>query len=208
MRFATPTSGRAAAAALLALGAFLSVPAAAQSLRGSARSVSRMHHYAVRHGLRFYHSSRDVRRAVRDDRFVRLSGNADYRLHDVSFPYVRPAARTFVERLAADYRRACGERLVITSALRPTTRQPENASARSVHPTGIAVDIRRPTGHCLVWLRGTLRALEQRRVIEATEEHAPAHFHVAVFGDRYLPYVARLEGGSEVLASSGEASGR
>lgn len=63
-----------------------------------------------------------MRRAARTGRFVRLPGNADYGLHAVGFPYVKPATRTFVERLAEQYRRACHERLVVTSAIRPDSR--------------------------------------------------------------------------------------
>jgi hypothetical protein len=93
----------------------------------------------------------------------------------------------------------------VTSAIRPESTQPSNASPRSVHPTGIAVDLRRPDGRCLTWLRGVLRSLEARGVIEATEEHWPAHFHVAVFGPRYQAYVASLERRNTVVASTGDA---
>jgi LysM repeat protein len=111
-------------------------------------------------------------------------------LHRVAFPYVRPATLSFVDWLAGDYDRVCGEPLVVTSAVRPESRQPSNSSHRSVHPTGMAVDLRRPTGHCLTWLRKELLALEGDGVIEATEEHHPVHFHVAVFGPEYQSYAA------------------
>jgi hypothetical protein len=55
----------------------------------------------------------------------------------------------FVKRLAGQYRAACGERLVVTSLTRPASLQPRNASDRSVHPTGMAVDLRvPPTSSC------------------------------------------------------------
>ena len=61
------------------------------------------------------------------------------------------------------------------------SRQPHNANPHSVHPTGIAVDIRRPApGPCLTWVRNSLADLEQRGLIEATEEHHPVHLHLAV----------------------------
>ena len=186
----------------LVLGSLLPHVATAQSLRGSRTSVNRMYRYAQRHHRHFYETVGGVRRAARSGHFVRLTGNADYRLHDVSFPYVAPATRTFVTRLARQYRRSCGEQLVVTSAIRPESTQPRNASPRSVHPTGIAVDLRRPDGRCLTWLRGVLRSLEGRGVLEATEEHWPAHFHVAVFGARYQSYVARLTRGDTRVAST------
>jgi hypothetical protein len=97
----------------------------------------------------------------------------------------------FLERLSAQYRRACGERLVVTSAVRPLTVRLPNGSRRSVHPTGVAVDLRHPDGACLVWLRRTLLGLERGGVVEATEERRPAHFHVAVFADPYRRYLQR-----------------
>lgn len=163
----------------------------AQSLRGSPASIRRMYRGARAEGLKFFATPSAVRKAIRGGRLVRLTPTRDIAVsEDVSYPYARPQTKTFVARLAAQYRRACGERLVVTSAVRPATRQPPNSSARSVHPTGIAVDLRKPGGTCLRWLRQTLLELEGTAVIEATEEHDPAHFHVAVFPSRYRRYVA------------------
>jgi nucleoid-associated protein YgaU len=101
--------------------------------------------------------------------------------------------KIFVGRLAAQYLAACGEPLIVTSLTRPTSLQPANASPRSVHPTGMAVDFRAPaTPACRRWLESTLLALERRRVLDATLERAPLHFHVAVFPSEYLAYVASL----------------
>jgi LysM repeat protein len=50
-----------------------------------------------------------------------------------------------------------------------------------VHPTGIAVDLRRPpAGRCQTWLRQALAELELQGYVEATEERRPVHIHVAV----------------------------
>jgi hypothetical protein len=55
----------------------------------------------------------------------------------------------------------------------------------------MAVDLHKPTNwRCLTWLRRELLALEGTGVIEATEEHHPAHFHVAVFGPEYMRFAA------------------
>ena len=55
----------------------------------------------------------------------------------------------------------------------------------------MAIDLRKPaTPSCLRWLREALLGLEDRGLIEATEEHWPAHFHVAVFPTPYTRYVA------------------
>ena len=160
-------------------------PSAAQSLRGSHASVNLMYRRAVRGGLDFYETTAAVRRAVVRGELVQLTGNANYTVTDIGMPYVRPETRAFVIDLAADYRRACGAPMVVTSATRPMSRRLANGSSLSVHPTGMAVDLRKPTGRCLTWLRRTLLTNERQGMIEATEERRPPHFHVAVLPSRY-----------------------
>ncbi|MGH7626359.1 MAG: DUF5715 family protein [Gemmatimonadaceae bacterium] len=153
--------------------------------------MNHTYHYAVAHDLDFTQTSRDVKRELRNGTLVRLGASPHFVTRDVSFPYVTPVTRTFVRRLAAEYHQACGELLVITSAVRPEAVQPANASERSVHPAGIAVDLRRPANtKCRTWLRHTLLILEHRGVLDATEEHYPAHFHVALFPVKYDHYLA------------------
>jgi len=160
-------------------------PVSAQSLRGSHASVSLMYRSAVRGGLDFYETTAELRRAVVRGELVQLNGNGNYVVSNVRTPYVRPETRSFVLDLAADYRRTCGEPMVITSAVRTMSRKLRNSSSLSVHPTGMAVDLRKPSGRCLTWLRRTLLAAERRGAIEATEERRPPHFHVAVLPARY-----------------------
>ena len=197
-----PGASRALVAAAVAAALVASSPAAgAQSLRGSRASVERMHDQAVAHGLRFYETSAGVRTAAARGGFERLTGNGDYRLKAVGFPYVTEQTRVFVERLARQYHAGCGEPLVVTSAIRPEERQPRNSVDLSVHPTGMAVDLRKPTkAKCLKLLRTTLLQLEAAGVLEATEERRPPHFHVAVFPEQYTRYVEN-SGGSVRLAT-------
>jgi hypothetical protein len=182
------------AAALLAASAVGARPALAEgggSLRGSRRSVDRMYDYAVDRDLRFLRTRTGARDAVGAGRLIPLPVSGPYvhyRVVGARYPYALPATNDFVRELAAAYRNGCGERLVVTSALRPKTEQPRNASPKSVHPTGMAVDFRKPTGKCLTWLRGALLAYERAGVIEAIEERRPPHFHVAVFGDRWARF--------------------
>lgn len=176
----------------------LSVPAllgprlgVAQSLRGSLPSVERMYDHAVQDRLTFYENTNAVQWAAARGELVQLRTDHGYALRRVAFPYVRPATLEFVERLSDQYEAKCGERLIVTSGVRPESRQPANSSHRSVHPTGMAIDLHKPTkGFCLTWLRRELLALEGTGVIEATEEHHPAHFHVAVFGAEYMRFAA------------------
>ena len=162
----------------------------AQSLRGSSASVSRMHRYATSNSLPFHRNASAVSAAAAAGRLVRLRPNADLGIASISHPYVRPTTDLFIRRLASQYRDACGQKLVVTGATRPLSVRLANSSPRSVHPTGIAIDLRRPTGRCLTWLRGTLLSLEKRGVIEATEERRPPHFHVVVFESTYRRYLA------------------
>jgi hypothetical protein len=156
------------------------VPAGAQSLRGSHASVQKMYSRAVMNDLEFFRTSKSVYESVRDGELVMLSITEDMTLDGVSYPFVLQRTRDFVNIFAKKYHDACGERLVVTSAARPRNRQPRNASPESVHPTGMAVDFRKPSGNCLTFMRGELLALEKLGTIEATEEHIPVHFHVAV----------------------------
>lgn len=197
----------AAAAAVLVLAAPALLPA--QSLRGSRASINRMYHEAVEEGFTFFETPASVRRQVEAGRLVRLEPDGDFTLHRVGYPYVRPATRTFVERLASQYHAACGERLIVTSAVRPATRQPANSADRSVHPTGMAIDLRKPNaGKCRTWLRTVLLELEDTGVLEATEEHAPPHFHVAVFPTKYARYAAARSREDESVQLAAKAVSR
>jgi hypothetical protein len=169
------------------------VPATAQTLRGSPASVERQYRVAKDHDFTFLRTSQQVRQFVEQGYLVRLPGNQNYTLSRVSHPYARPEVKLFIERLSAQYRAACGEQLVVTSLTRPLNGQPANASARSVHPTGMAIDLRvsqRPA--CRSWLESTLLSLEGRGVLSATREHRPPHYHVSVFPRQYARYVSSL----------------
>jgi hypothetical protein len=190
---------RKAAVSLLALTTTCTTCAApfleAQTLLGSHESLLRQNQEAREHDFTYLRTTADVRDYAQQGLLVRLAGSSDYELADnVSFPYARPEVKTFVERLSDQYRSACGERLVVTSLTRPITRQPANASAISVHPTGMAIDLRRSdSSGCRLWLETVLLDLENKGVIEATREQYPPHYHVAVFPNPYLQYVASGE---------------
>jgi LysM repeat protein len=71
--------------------------------------------------------------------------------------------------------------------------QPANASDRSVHPTGMAVDLRRPNiGSCRAWLENVLLQLEGADVLDATRESRPPHYHIVLFPRQYTSYVGRV----------------
>jgi hypothetical protein len=177
--------------ALLALIAAMAapVPAGAQSLYGSHESMVRQNLVAQQHDYAYLRTTQEVIQAVEAGVLVPVHGNEDYELagDEVSFPYARPEVKTFLDQLAHAYRAGCGEPLVVTSLVRPISRQPWNASPISVHPTGMAVDMRRSDRRgCRQWLESTLLALEGEGMVEATREHWPPHYHVAVFPDPLL----------------------
>lgn len=192
---------------LVALLLCFAAPSLAQSLAGSKASMLRQGRQAQQHDYTYLRTSAQVREFARRGLLVRLSGGSNYRVADVSFPYARPEVKTFIERLSSQYRSACGERLVVTSLTRPTTRQPRNASPLSVHPTGMAVDLRisgRPA--CRAWIEKTLLLLEDQGVAEATRERHPPHYHVTLFPKPYMRYLAGRGGSAEVQMAKSEGS--
>ena len=182
----------AACAALLLLSQIASHGAARAepSLKGSPSSLDRQNRAAARAGLSKLHSGDDIRRAAERGVVRRVEGSELFELHDVSYPYAHPDLISFIHELARFYGRSCGERLVITSLMRPISEQPRNASDRSVHPTGLAVDLRYPVRPCRARLEPALLALEREGVVEATRERRPPHYHVTLDPERYLQVAA------------------
>ena len=169
--------------------------APAQSLRGGKASMAEQYRQAQIHDFTRLRDPSHVHRFVELGLLVPLRGNRDYFLHDVSFPYAREEVRLFVERLARQYRNACGEQLVVTSLTRPVSHQPGNSSRESVHPMGMAVDLRYSTNRaCRRWLENeVLLPLERQGALQATLERRPPHYHIAVYPRQYARYVAQLE---------------
>ncbi|MCG8468517.1 MAG: DUF5715 family protein [Gemmatimonadetes bacterium] len=195
------TRHRAARIAMIGLTIGGSTAAAeGQSLRGSARSLDRQNEVARQHDYTFLRTPEQVKRFVEAGYLVPVPKGRDYRLNNLSFPYARPEVALFISRLGPQYRRACGEQLVVTSLTRPHTRQPRNASPRSVHPTGMALDLRRSNDRtCRSWLERVLLDLERAGVLEASRERRPPHYHVALFPRQYREYVNAIR-----LARAGE----
>lgn len=209
-----------AATALFAIGMSLggATPASADvpvTLRGSSAAMERQHTVARELGFAFVRTPAEMARLEAEGELVRLEGNEDYGLREgVASLVARPEMRTFIERLARDYRAACGEPLVVTSLTRPTTRQPRNAHRLSVHPAGIAVDLRvSRTADCRAWLEDTLLAMEEEGVLDVTRERSPPHYHVALFPDAYMAHIQpaleaeRARVAREILQATGRPEG-
>jgi hypothetical protein len=168
--------------------------AMAGELGGSPASMEEQHAVAVESDYSFLRKPADVEHLVELGRLVEVKPDGDFSLSDVSFPFARPEVRTFIESLAADYRDAFDEKLVVTSLTRPTSLQPANAHDLSVHPAGMAADLRVPAASTRrKWLEARLLALEDAGAIDVTREKHPSHFHVAVFAAKYLPLAAAAD---------------
>ena len=154
----------------------------------------------MEHDFTYIRDGAQVMRFVNAGYLVEVRPNRDFDLHAVSYPYSRPESELFIRRLAAQYRSACGEKLVVTSLTRPQNRQPANASDRSVHPTGMAIDLRLSrSSSCRAWLEDVLLSLERAGVLEATRERYPAHYHIALFPRQYYSYVQQVTEGAPRL---------
>jgi LysM repeat protein len=167
----------------------------AQTLMGSASSMEKQYQLARSYGFNFINTASEVQRNINSSQLVRVNPGRYLALHDVSFPYAVSETKLFLDRLSSQYYSACGEKLTVTSLLRPRNRQPANASVRSVHPTGMAVDLRIPAKQrCRSWLENTLLSLEKERVLDVTRERHPPHYHVAVYAKQYETRVASIYG--------------
>lgn len=178
-------------AAAVALAGAAVGTAEASGLRGSPASMRHQHEIALSEDYTFLRTANQVREFASVGRLDTVPGNADYAVNKVSFPYARPEVVSFIERLAREYRRAGGEQLVVTSLTRPTALQPRNAHRLSVHPAGMAVDLRVPTKPSQrKWLESKLLELERAGVLDVTRERTPPHYHVAVFPGEFREWAA------------------
>ena len=156
--------------------------------------MEHQHEVAVAQEYSFLETQADVRKAAEGGILEPVGDNADYTLSNVSFPFAIREVRMFIERIAPQYRAATGERLVVTSLTRPISLQPPNAHVLSVHPAGMAIDLRVPANaKSRAWLEQTLLELESEGVLDVTREHTPSHYHVAVFPADYRAYVNESE---------------
>ena len=163
-------------------------------LNGSPASMVHQHAVAVEEDYSFLRTAADVQRLVDAGLLVPVKPTSDYSLSGVSYPYTRPEVLSFIEHFAASYRAATGSHLVVTSLTRPLAKQPANAHVLSVHPAGMAVDLRVPADEDnRKFLEHALLSMEKAGLLDVTREHHPSHFHIAVFAPEFEPYAALLD---------------
>jgi len=181
----------------LAICLFAAAPVRADvpvSLRGSPDAMARQHGVAQQAGYPFVRTPAEMADLEARGELTRLFGNHDYGFREgVRSMVARPEMRVFIERLARDYRAACGEKLIVTSLTRPLNRQPRNAHRLSVHPAGIAVDLRvSRSADCRGWLEDTLLTMEEQGLLDGIRERSPPHYHVALFPDSYMDHIGPI----------------
>ncbi len=188
----------------LALGSLsLRAEALASDLSGSPASMVHQHAIAIEEDYAFLRTAKDVRKLEGEGALVAATSGEHYTLSKVSFPSTRPEVLSFIEHFSAQYHAATGTKLVITSLTRPTALQPRNAHKLSVHPAGMAVDLRVPADATdRAWLERELLALEKDGLIDVTRERSPAHYHVAVFAEPYLTYAAKVDAAESATRES------
>lgn len=166
----------------------------ADGLAGSPSSMVHQHQIAIREDYSFLRTPKQVRALATSGALVQVAETEHLALSKVSYPFTRPEVRDFVERFAARYHEATGTRLIVTSLTRPSALQPGNAHKLSVHPAGMAVDLRVPTDSAArAYLEKALLDMEKAGALDVTREHTPPHYHVAVFADKYQAYAARQD---------------
>lgn len=198
---------RATAITLTILTAGLPGPlAAAASLRGSPASMVHQNEVARESQYSFLRTPAEVQEFAQKGLLVPVAGGAGYQVsRGVSHPYARPATQQLVEFLGARHLAACGENMVVTSLTRPQAGQPANAHALSVHPTGMAADLRvSRNAKCREWLESMLLSLESEGVLDVTRERNPPHYHIAVFPS-FQAYAAKMDASSAAQAKEARA---
>ncbi len=170
-----------------------------QTLVGSAASMERQNREAASQAFTYLRNPEDIEVFVRHGLLVYVPGNGEYQVDGASFPYARPEVKRFLEWMGHRSRTTCGEPLVATSLVRPKSHQPRNASVHSVHPTGMAMDLRHSLRRaCSSLLETTLLDLESRGILEATKERFPAHYHVALFPEAFENYLLAVNDGRQL----------
>ena len=192
---------------LLAAAPAVAAESSSASLRGSSSSMERQHQVAEELDYTFLQTAAQVEEFVADGRLVQIEGNENFELARVSYPFARPELGVFIDRISMQYRRACGEPLVVTSLTRPAALQPANAHRLSVHPAGMAVDFRiSQNPACRAWMEETLLSLERGGVLDITRERNPPHYHVAVFPEAYMARVQTILADSTSAAQAARAA--
>jgi hypothetical protein len=146
---------------------------------------------AIRQGILSAADKAEMLKFINEGRLVPIETGEFFVVEKMEhgYPYVLPETRDFLRRLGVFWLEHCNERLVITSALRPKN-SPVNSIDNTVHPTGMAVDIRNYhlSRHCRDWVESKKRWFESAGIIQATKEHRHPHYHLVVYPEQFRSF--------------------
>ena len=166
-------------------------------LKGSPESQQRQNQEADRSGLSRVTNTVELDMLKKHGLLIKIPETPgikiDPRLNE-QFHVVRPWTAEFLSDLGKKFKKRFKSDLQVNSATRTIVYQedlakhnknaaPVTGDTRSAHLTGAAIDIAKiPLTHKQKqWLRKELEELENENLIEATEEHFQAVFHIMVF---------------------------
>ncbi len=147
----------------------------------SATNTEQAYRFAKAHRLEFSSNSIEFWRLVRNKVFVHIKDAPDIPLKAFfDTPFVLPSTAEFTRNLANEFSAAeCGD-LGVTGGGRFKVFW--NSSKFSVHPAGMAVDIRTKdlNDSCMTTLIYFLYQAEANLQADVSIESSPSHFHVVV----------------------------
>ena len=140
--------------------------------------------FALSKGLPLASNEAEYRALIANGTFVRLE-SGPYLQVLAGRPYVRAETAQFVQQMAQSYSGAGCGRMIVIGAGRLTTEIYENSSPFTVHPFGMAVDIRTNARFgisttCADWLRAYAKEKEAELLADGTHELDPEHLHLVV----------------------------
>jgi hypothetical protein len=156
------------------------------SFEGGEFSTSqRQLEYAQARGIPLMNTEEEYQSSVRSGRFVRLT-HPNLEVNEQTRPHVLPATAQFIYEVAEQFGRADCGRLRVNGAGRLTSERPTNGSRDSVHPAGMALDLRviNLSERCYAVLSELLHEAERERRADVTREWEPEHFHVVVIPEQ------------------------
>lgn len=136
--------------------------------------------FAQSNGLRLATTRADYNTMVQSGYFVRLQH--PQLTIAARRPYVLESTANFVYRLADNFTAAGCSGLRVNDATRLVSERPANGSVYSVHPAGMALDLRviNLSERCYQVLTELLSQAEAAKQADVTREYRPPHFHVVV----------------------------
>lgn len=147
---------------------------------GELSTSERQYLFAVANEFLFIENEAAYHRAIADGHLVRLQHPG--LTVAARRPYVLPATAAFIYRLTDDFNESGCTGLRVNDATRLVSERPRNGSVFSVHPAGMAADLRiiNLSERCYQVLSHLLHQAEAEVRTDATREHYPPHYHIVV----------------------------